>query len=125
MGQCPTPLNTLFFCSKNVNLIQRGIRQEYKNKTGIKIDYQNESDVFAIMRQVFITNSQNGYTNINDQVKFMNQRVIDQAIQQINTGITQYMGYVRDVDSIAIPFAVPINTSTYGKKIDFNDKIGL
>lgn len=125
MGQCPTPLNTLFFCSKNLNLVQRAIRQEYKNKTGIAIDYQNPRDVFAIMRQVFITNSENGYSDINRQVKFMNQRVVEQAINQINTGISQYMGYIRDVDTIAIPFAVPINTSTYGKKIDFNEKIGL
>lgn len=125
MGQCSTPLNTLFFSEQNVNLVQRAIRQEYKNKTGVSIDYQDPRDLFAIMRSVFILNSSNGYVNACEQVKFMNQRVIKQAINQINTGLTQYMGYIRDVDSIAIPFATPINTSTYGKKIDFNEKIGL
>ena len=41
LKQCPTPLNTLFFSDFNKNLLQRGIRQAFKNKTGISIDYQN------------------------------------------------------------------------------------
>ena len=34
MKQCPTPLNTLFFSEFNMNLLQRAIRQDFKNKTG-------------------------------------------------------------------------------------------
>ena len=30
--QCATPLNTLFFSEFNKNLLQRGIRQEFRNK---------------------------------------------------------------------------------------------
>ena len=30
--QCETPLNTLFFSEFNVGLLQRGIRQTFKNK---------------------------------------------------------------------------------------------
>ena len=57
MKQCETPLNTLFFSRFNVNILQRGIRQDFKNKTGIAIDYQNEDDLYAIMRVVFINNA--------------------------------------------------------------------
>ena len=38
ISQCATPLNKLFFSAFNVNLVQRGIRQSFKNKTGVKID---------------------------------------------------------------------------------------
>ena len=48
--QTKTPLNSLFFSEFNTNLLQRGIRQAFKNKTGIAIDYQNPDDLYGIMR---------------------------------------------------------------------------
>src|SRR6056300_1824898 len=91
MKQCETPLNTLFFSEFNVNLLQRGIRQAFKNKTGISIDYQNRDDLYGIMRVVFINNSGDHHSGVNDQVRFMNNRVIQTALSQIQTGVSQYM----------------------------------
>ena len=54
LKQCETPLNTLFFSEFNTNLLQRGIRQMFKNKTGIAIDRQNPDDLYSLMRVVFI-----------------------------------------------------------------------
>ena len=42
LKQCETPLNTLFFSEFNQNLLQRGIRQAFKNKTGIAIDRKTQ-----------------------------------------------------------------------------------
>lgn len=123
--QCETPLNTLFFSEFNRNLLQRGIRQTFKNTTGIAIDYQNPDDLFSLMRVVFITNSGDHYSNINEQVKFMNTRVIQTAVSQIQTGVSQYIAYAKDIDTISQPMDRPVNTSTVGKKMDFNDKIGF
>ena len=123
--QCDTPLNTLFFSDFNINLLQRGIRQAFKDKTGISIDYQNPDDLYGIMRMVFINNSGDHYSKVNDQVRSINARVIDTAISQIQTGVSQYITYVRDIDTISVPLDQPINTSTTGKKIDFNNKIGI
>jgi hypothetical protein len=77
------------------------------------------------MRVVFINNSGDSYSRVNEQVRFMNGRVIETALGQIQTGVSQYLSYVQDIDTIAIPLAQPINTSTYGKKIGYNDKIGF
>jgi ActR/RegA family two-component response regulator len=118
-------LNTLFFSDFNKNLIQRGIRQAFKDKTGIAIDYQNGDDLYAIMRMVFINNSGDHYTQVNEQVKAINMRVITTALSQIQTGVAQYIAYNRDIDTISVPLDQPINTSTVGKKIDFNNKIGI
>lgn len=123
--QTPTPLNTLYFSEFNMNLIQRAIRQKFKDETGVAIDYQNRDDLFSIMRVVFINNAGNHTTAINEQVKFMNSIVIKTALGQIRSGVAQYMGYVRDIDSISVPPEPPANTSTYGNKLPINDKIGV
>src|SRR6056300_537180 len=123
--QTPTPLNTLFFSDYNTNLLQRAVRQSFKDKTGVAIDYQNKNDMFAIMRAVFINNAGNHGTNVNEQVKFMNEMVIKTALSQIQSGVSQFMGYMRDIDTMAIPPTPPANTSTYGMKMDKIDKIGV
>ena len=123
--QCDTPLNTLFFSDFNTNLLQRGIRQAFKDRTGIAIDYQNVDDLYGIMRMVFINNSGDHYNQVKEQVKAMNTRVINTAMSQIQTGVSQYIAYTRDIDTISTPLDQPINTSTTGKKIDFNNKIGI
>ena len=123
--QCATPLNTLFFSEFNKNLLQRGIRQEFRNKTGVSIDYQNSDDLYSIMRVVFVNNAGDQMTRVNEQVKFMNSVVINTAVGQIQTGVSQYMGYRKDIDNLAVPIDQPVNTSTYGKKIDKSTQIGM
>jgi hypothetical protein len=123
--QCPTPLNTLFFSDFNKNLLQRGIRQSFKNKTGIAIDYQNPDDLYSLMRVVFINNSGDHHGRINEQVKAMNGRVISTAISQIQTGVSQYIAYAEDIDTISVPNDRPVNTSTMGNKIGYNTQIGF
>ena len=118
LKQCSTPLNTLYFSEYNTNLLQRAIRQQYKTKYGVAIDYQNSGDLFTIMRVVFINNSGDHYASSTcDQVRAMNEIVIKTALGQINTGVSQYMGYLRDAQAPLLPLAQPVNTSTYGKKI--------
>ena len=125
LKQCQTPLNTLFFSEFNVNLLQRAIRQDFKNKTGIAIDYQSNDDLYGIMRVVFINNSGDHNSRVNEQVKMMNTMVIKTAVGQIQSGVSQYMGYLHDTDKNVTPIDRPINTSTYGNKMGKNNKIGL
>jgi hypothetical protein len=117
LQQTQTPLNSLFFSEYNTNLLQKAIRQEYRAKSGYAIDYQNSGDLFSIMRVVFINNSVDPYNNVCDQVRDMNSKVIKVAMNQINTGVSQYMGYLRDAQAPLLPLAQPINTSTYGKRV--------
>jgi hypothetical protein len=123
--QTPTPLNTLYFSDFNQQLVQRAIRQMFRNETGISIDYQNKDDLYSLMRVVFINHAQDHHKNIHIQVRSMNTMVIETAISQIRSGVSQYMGYIKDIDTLAVPPEPPSNTSTYGMKIDKNDKIGI
>ena len=125
LTQCPTPLNTLFFSEFNMNLLQRGIRQDFKNRTGISIDKQNSNDLYSLMRVVFINNSGDHNTNVQEQVRYMNSIVIKTASSQVQTGVSQLMGYLRDTESNTKPNDLPVSTSNYGKKFGKNEKIGL
>lgn len=118
LKQESTPLNSLYFSDTNINLLQRAIRQVFLNKAGIKIDYQNRNDLLAIMRMVFINNQQNGYEKIDQQIRIMNSIVIDESIKQIQTGVSQFYSYVKDLDKPIVPPTIPENTSIYGTRID-------
>lgn len=123
--QTPTPLNTLFFSEFNQNLLQRAIRQAMYDKYQLRIDKQNKNDLLAIMRVVFINNSAQPYTELCPQVKLMNDMVIKTALGQIATGVAQYFGYIHDIQAPHVPPAIPVNTSVYGNKIDYNTQIGF
>ena len=125
LKQCPTPLNTLFFSEFNMNLLQRGIRQSFRDKTGVAIDYQNPNDLYSIMRVVFINNSGDPNANVQEQVRYMNGIVIKTTAGQIQTGVSQYMGYIHDVETLSVPIDRPQSTTNYGKKFGKNEKIGL
>ena len=125
MKQEKTPLNEVFFSQYNLDLLQRAIRQKFKDQTGISIDRQNDEDLLNYMRYVYINNSSNPYGSVCKQVQFMNGVVINEAMKDILTGVSQKIDYLRDIYKPFDPNAIPINTSNYGKKIDYNNKIGL
>lgn len=117
VNQVGTPLSTLFFSDFNLRQIQNTIRTQFKQKTGIAIDYQNQEDVLALMRMVYINNSWNPYTDIHNQVAAMNRNVVGVAIQQIGTNVSQYIGYLNDINSPLNPEPRPISTSVYGNRM--------
>ena len=117
MRQTGTPLGDLFFSDFNLRSIQNNIRQSVLTATGIAIDYQKQDDVLTLMRMVFINNSVDPYGNLPAQIKIMNDLVIKTATAQIGTGLSQYIGYIRDISTPMIPEPRPINTSVYGERM--------
>jgi hypothetical protein len=77
------------------------------------------------MRSVFINNSANPYSDVYSQVKYMNTVTMKTACKQIETGLAQHFGYLRDIDRPIQPPTIPQNTSLYGMKIGYNDQIGF
>ena len=117
MRQTGTPLGDLFFSDFNLRSIQNNIRQSVLTTTGIAIDYQKQDDVLTLMRMVFINNSVDPYGNLPAQIKIMNDLVVKTATAQIGTGLSQYIGYIRDISTPMIPEPRPINTSVYGERM--------
>jgi len=115
MRMTDSPLSGLFFSEFNYNKIQNDIRTTFKAKTGISIDYQERDDVITLMRMVFINNSYDPYGHLPDQVKLMNDIVVKTAVGQIGTGVSQYIGYLKDISTPLVPEARPIQTCYYGE----------
>jgi hypothetical protein len=125
INQIQTPLNTAFFCQRNQDTIQRGLRQHVLNQYKVRIDNQSPDAILALMRMVFINNSSDPYGSVQPQVRFMNGRVIEMATTQVASGVAQHYGYLRDIDRPLQPPPTPRNTSLYGVKIGYNTQIGL
>lgn len=125
LKQTSTPLNNLFFSEFNQNILQKAVRENIKILYNKKIDYQNKQDLIALMRVIFIANSSNPYGDLCRQVKAMNTIVIKKASEQIASGLSQYYGYIRDINSPIIPNDLPVDVSVYGRNTQVNDKIGF
>lgn len=116
MRMTDTPLSGLYFSEFNYNQIQNDIRKTFKEKTGIAIDYQGRDDVITTMRMVYINNSYDPYGHLPEQVKLMNDIVVKTAVAQVGTGVSQYIGYLRDISTPLVPEPRPIQTSYYGDR---------
>ena len=77
------------------------------------------------MRVIFIANSANPYGDLCSQVKAMNTIVMKKASEQIATGLSQYYGYIRDINSPIIPNDLPVDVNVYGRNVEDNNKIGF
>ncbi len=116
--QTDTPLGLMFFSELNMNRIQRMIRQQFKDQTGIAIDYQNQGDVLTLMRMVYINNSRDPWSQaLDQQLQTMNNAVVKTALGQIGTGVNQYIHYIRDISSPLQVNDLPVSTSTHGNSM--------
>ena len=112
-----TPLSTAYSSPFNISLLQKAIRQDFKDKTGIAIDHQNENDLIAIMRAEFINSSGDPNRRVEEQVRMMNGRIVQTARSQIGSGVSQYINFMKDTDSTVTPMDHPKSTTTYGNKL--------
>ena len=119
-----TPLNTRFFSQGNINLIQNMLRNTFKNETGISIDRQDNTDVLAFMRYIFINNSTNPYGNVASQIESMNKKVVQKMLPQVREGVSAYLLYLRDAATLSQPNELPQNMNRKGEDTREN-KIGI
>ena len=113
-------VNTLFFSQKNVDILQQGIRYSIYTRTNRTIDNQNERELRVIMRSIYLQYSRNLPTNIVEQVKELNSRVLDQVIPKIIIEMNQYSTYLKDASSLPIPLERGESTSSAGTKFLHN-----
>jgi hypothetical protein len=121
----PSPLTDAFFSDFNREKIHSAIIKAVRDKTGYTIDRQNDGDLQALMRSVFVDMATDVTTNVRQQVDAMNKQVVVQALQPIQSGILQQLVYLKDISSNPVPLDTPVSTSTYGNKIPSNFKIGF
>jgi hypothetical protein len=119
------PLYRAFFSEENADRIQGMIRSEVQKRTGVNIRRQNPMDLFTIMSSVYSVNISSPYSNIGDQVSWMNGIVTSKCVEQVLSGMMSYKMYMADITSRPTPNDLPQNTSSYGKKLSKSNQIGI
>ena len=117
LRQMDSPLSQAYFSESNIAAMQRGIRQSFRDRTGISIDRQSRDDLVALMRAEYINSSGDPLQGVDKQVLQMNTRVLDTAVRQIGVGVKQFINFMKDTDSTVTPMDHPKSTTTYGNKL--------
>ncbi len=124
-SKAATPLSLAFFSPMNISRIQRDITQAVIKETGYKTEPQNESSILVVMKSVFSKSFSNPYSNIEEQVQKMNAQTVEDSVGIMKPNVMQNIVYRKNLGTLPQPQDYPGNTSTYGKKIPFNTKIGF
>ena len=81
------------------------------------ISRQSDVDVKIVMRSIFLQHSPNLNYNIQEQIKYLDQMIVDWCVPRIIEEINQYIGYISDISTLPMPIDLPQNLSSKGTKI--------
>ena len=123
--QWNNPLSDAFFSEFNRETIHQDIIRAINRKTGYTIDKQNDADLQALMKRVYVNMMTDPYVNVRGQVQSMNNAVVEEATGTIGTGMLQQLLFMRDISSNPVPLQPPVSTSTYGNKLGSRPPIGF
>ena len=113
-----TPLSSLFFSKRNMDILQAKIRKAVFDRTNGQhlIGEQSITELEIVMRAIFLQYAR--YSgDLREQVLQLDKMVIEETVPKIISGIKQYMGYLYDVQQLPIPIDLPKNLSSRGTKM--------
>ncbi len=113
-----TQLNQLFFSKANMEIIQNGIRYNVYMKTEKKhiIGKQSEIEIQIIMRSIYLQHSPNLPNQIKEQIKYLNELVINWCTEKVIPEVYQFIGYIKEVEFMPMPIDLPLNLSSKGTR---------
>ena len=109
-------VSNLFFSKENMDILQDGIRFVIFKKTKEVISKQSEPELQVIMRSIYLQYAKNLNTNIIEQVKDLNSKVLDYTVSYIANQIHNYKIYTNDITNMPIPLERSKNMSSAGTK---------
>jgi len=120
-----TPVSQLFFSTDNKEYIHKRIIDDVYVKSNKKYNISKQSDihVLIIMRSIYLQYSRNVFCDIPEQVKELNEIVINDCVSRVLVEAEQRLKYNDIVSYLPKPLPQPVNTSIKGNKILYS-KIG-
>lgn len=112
-------LSRSFFSPENITNIQHLIRKGVYDKSGDKkyvIDDQSVDELKIIMRGIFYQYARNLETDVKDQIKDLNAKVIDWSVPHVLSAVDHYYYYINDISHLPVPMQSPQNLSRAGTK---------
>ena len=115
-----SPLSCAFFSKENIDILQNGIRAGVYKKSNNQFVIGRQSDevLKVIMRSTFLSNSANMPTHIPQQIKALNDLVLEYCINQVFGETQGYMKYLYDASTLVVPIDRPTFSNT-NKTLEF------
>lgn len=116
-----TLLSDLFFSEENIWNLDNQLRYkiyEMSEKQFI-LGPQDKVELVLIMRAIFLNYSRNNpYCSVTDQIKKLNDLVIEKASTPLYSNTLQYLRYLEDAnESHKMVIALPVNVNNKGTKV--------
>jgi len=116
-----SPLIKAYFSKENIENIQRSIIiGVYEKSNGqYQIGTQDCESLKIIMRSVYLQNSVNLPNNIPEQIKSLNNIVLNYCINSIYGEVQGYMKYLYDASTLYTPMEHPVLSYTNDKQLEW------
>ena len=103
-------INDIFFSEMNTKVVQDTIRYKVHQNTQQVISEQSTNDLFIIMRSIMLqyANFRTEVDNIADEIKRLNEKVVEYSVTNISSNVKQHMGYINDLSKLPTPMDMPV-----------------
>ena len=111
-------LSNIFFSQVNIDALQQGIRYlVWKNsKNNYVVGKQSEVQLQVVMRSIYFQYSKNLDYGILEQVKELNQKILDYVVPNVINEVENYNHYIKDISALPVPLERSKNMSSAGTK---------
>ena len=102
-------LNSLFFSDTNMKVIQDTLRYRVYKNTNQVISPQSQNDLYIIMRSIMLqyANFRIGIDNIVEEIKRLNEKVLEYSVENVSSNVKQHQGYIEDLSKLPVPMDHP------------------
>ena len=115
-------LQEIYFSNQNIALLQDLIIKNVYEQSNKKhmIGPQDDITLKIIMRSYYLQYSKNLNSHIKEQVKTLNDFVLDYSVREVLSNVAMYMSYKKSVSSLPVPLSPPIYVDSSGTKTNKN-----
>jgi hypothetical protein len=120
-----TPMSRAFFSAKNIVIIQNAIRAGVYNKSENKyiIAQPGIDNLKIIMRSFYFDYANQGTNNPTEEIKKINNLVVDYCVRQLFNSAVSYERYLEDQSSLVMPMDRPLQKDRNYKQLEMNLRV--
>ena len=103
-------INDIFFSDMNMKVLQDTIRYKVHEITKKVISEQSQNELYIIMRSIMLqfANFRVNVDNIVDEIKRLNEKVVEYSVENISSNVLQHDGYIKDLSKLPTPMDRPL-----------------
>lgn len=108
-------LSLIFFSDDNMDILQKKLILGVYRETGVKIPYQQPERLLIAMRHIYTIYSKELPCMYKEQIRELDNRVIEWILPDVVTAVEQHIAYLRDISGDVPLLEPPINVSRRGR----------